>query len=311
MLKVCWRAFTRAWAHHTATQIATLSVLIASYTVITFFFTVSTNVSRILTQWGDSVQMTVYLKENLDDKKRLDLESQLNKIPDFEDVEYVPREDALRQFRGQLASYAPELLDDRSFEDSFPASFQLTLKGGVHNKGQFDSMTNLAQKVATFIGVEDVSYGQNWVENYSSFVTGIKTITWFLVVVLLAGSVLVVGNSIKNSVLQRQEEIEIMELVGATRSMIRKPYVFEGLLMGAIAAVLAIVLSYMTHYWGMKLASIEFGFLGISSIFRNLHPLHAAAMVLAGALFGALGALLSVRMINDGFAAAKNRQTDD
>jgi cell division protein FtsX len=55
------KSFKRSWVHHTGMQLATLTVLAATFSVIVFVLSISMNFKRILASWGDGVQMTVYL----------------------------------------------------------------------------------------------------------------------------------------------------------------------------------------------------------------------------------------------------------
>ena len=154
------------------------------------------------------------------------------------------------------------------------------------------------------MGVDGVSYGQDWVENYATVVRSFRASSLLLLFVLFAGGMLIVSNSIKNSLSQRREEIEIMELVGATSAEIRTPFVFEGVIIGFISAVIAIVITYFVYLSQSGLIQKELGFLGLASGLQFISMGKIILMLWGGAILGALSAFLTVRKINTGWAAA-------
>lgn len=245
-MRESWQSFVRNWQNHFIMQVATLTVLTASFTLVAAFWNLSQNMTRILSDWGDKTQMTIYLKEDVGDEELPGLKSEIERLSTAQEITYLSKTDAYKSFLQQVKSYAPDLADDQGFETSFPASFQLNFPEQVAKKDdRFDWLVQLAKKINGIKGVEDVSYGQGWVENYATFVRGLSVLGGTLMVILISGGLFVVANSIRTSVMQRREEIEILELIGATAGMIRKPYIFEGAMMGALAGALSLLLGFV------------------------------------------------------------------
>jgi cell division transport system permease protein len=299
------RSFRRSWVHHTGMQLATLTVLSATFTVVGFVFILSMNLKRVLTSWGDSVQVTVYLNEDIPETRVKALESEFIAMPEIGAVKYVAREQATEKFRTQMASYAPDLLSDAEFAHPFPASFQLGLKAGVREAADVARLEELSGRLMKIDGIEDVSFGQSWVKNYSSFVSALSASGSVVAAILLTGGIFVVGNSIRASIAARREEIEILELVGATRAMIRRPYIVEGAMMGIVASLFSLALNLGIHLWQVSVMKSSIAFARIAAEFSFLSPLMSVGLVVAGGVFGALGAWFTVRQINDGWAASQ------
>jgi cell division transport system permease protein len=219
------------------------------------------------------------------------------------EISYVPREIATENFKKQMASYAPNLLADADFSNPFPSSLRLTLDGGVSNSVDVERLEKMAANIQKIKGVEDVSYGQSWVQNYSSFVSTLYASGGVMSVILLCGSLFVVGNSIRTSISARREEIEILELVGATSSMIRRPFVTEGFLMGGMAAIFALVFNGLLHIWQTSVMSSSVVLSRLVPLMSFLNVATIVGFLLFGAALGALGAWLTVRRINDGWSA--------
>lgn len=303
------KSFRRSWVHHTGMQLATLTVLAATFTVVVFVFSLSINLRRILASWGDGVQMTAYLHDDISDDGLKALRQRLTETGEFREIAYVPREKATERFKKQMASYAPDLLADADFSNPFPASFRLVLKGGVASDAEVKKLEALAADVQRMAGVEDVSYGQSWLKNYSAFVSTFYASSGVMALVLIAGSLFVVGNSIRSSIAARREEIEILELVGATSAMIRRPFVIEGLTMGALASSVALVLNLIVHSWQKSVMSSSLVLARLAPLVSFPDTLTVASLVALGAAIGALGAWLSVRKINDGWSAIQGLES--
>ena len=160
------------------------------------------------------------------------------------------------------------------------------------------------KSITKIFGVDDISYGQSWVENYAALVKSFSYSSLLLIAVLLAGSLFVVGNSIRNSISLRREEIEILELVGATRSMIMMPYIFEGAIMGFFASALSCGICYLIFVWQASIINSSLGFWGLGSQFGYLAADKVFLLLLLGIVFGAFGAFLCVRKLSNGWAAS-------
>jgi cell division transport system permease protein len=299
------RSFRRSWVHHTGMQLATLTVLVATFTVVGFILSLSMNLKRVITAWGDGIQIAVYLSEDVGDKQTSTLEKQLAQMSGVSSVTFVSREKATDHFKSQMASYAPDLLSDAEFSHPFPASFQVSLKGGVQQSEDLKRLEELVAEISHLDGVEDVSYGQSWVKNYSAFVTALSASGGIVALILLAGGIFVVGNSIRASIASRREEIEILELVGATQSMIRRPYIAEGAMMGALAAVVALSMNFGLHLWQVSVMKSTLAFARIAEQFVFLDTASVCVLLACGAVLGGMGAWLTVRRINDGWAASQ------
>lgn len=308
MLNNLWKNFVRSWRGHASMQFATLAVLAGTYTVISFSLLIHQNLEKILIQWGRTVQLSVYLDDAVEGKDQSKVEAFLHDQEIFEKVSYVSKEQAAQKFKKQMGSHAPDFLFHEDFGNPFPASFETSVVNFINAESTYQKLKTVATEVARFKGVEDVSFGQEWVKNYSSLLRNFSMTSWFLVFVLLSGSLFVVGNSIRSSIFQRREEIEILELVGGTSAYIRAPYIFEGTLMGAMASVLAIVLTYGLFVWNASLLKMDLGYWALGASISFLNWQRMAIILLVGMGFGALGSTLCVRKLSTGWSAAQRTE---
>ena len=286
-----WGSFRRSWVHATSMQLATLATLAAAYGVVVFALTLSLNLKRVLAAWGDSVQVTAYLREDVDDAKTPSrVQRALEALPEAGLVEFISKERATELFHSQLATYAPDLLDDKDFAHPFPASFRVKLKAESKASIEPAALDALVATVQKIEGIEDVSYGQSWIRNYAALVRAASAGGWALAAVLAAGALFVIGNSIRASIAQRREEIEILELVGATPSMIRAPYVFEGAAMGFSASIIALAANFAIWNWESRIVRASFEVSRLIESFSFLPAIWIAAVLAGGLSLGAVGA---------------------
>jgi cell division transport system permease protein len=300
-----WRSFVRSFSHQTSMQIATLSVLVATFTVNSLFALVHQNLETILTRWGSEVKVSVYLKDDA-------AEADVTKVGEFlknsdfaRNVEYLNKDVAAQHFREKIGQISPGIFTDADFVNPLPASFEVMLKKAVGGNSDYADLVKFAKQVAGYQGVEEVSYGQGWVENYASV---LKVFSWtsaFLLFVLLMGGLFVIGNSIRNSITQRREEIAVLELFGATKWMIQWPFVFEGAFMGFAASAISIVIAYVLFSWQAQVLSHNLSFWGFTSSLTFLTLARSLGVIFLGTFLGALGAYLCVRQVNTGWAAAE------
>lgn len=285
-----------------ALKISTLVVVTACYVIMGGALLVSQNFRNLLTMWGEDVQMTVYLAEDLSPQGRQDIEAKIRQSEGVGEVQFISQDQALKDFRVQMASYAPDLSQDDELLHLIPASFQVQLGKDVAVTEQTSVLQNLADQIRQLEGVDEVSYGQEWVTKYASVVRVVELALQILCLVILAASLFVMSNAIRASVQARRDEIVVLEMIGATPQMVRKPFMLEGAALGMVATLLALTLCLAMFAGTKTLLTTRLNFLQLGEHLRFLSPIVLVSFVAMGTGLGALGSYLCVRKLNDGFA---------
>ncbi|MBO9666570.1 MAG: ABC transporter permease [Bdellovibrio sp.] len=288
-----------------ALKLTTLIVVTACFVVIGASLLVSKNFRNILTLWGEDVQMTVYLSSDLSEQGRQDIEQYLKDSGQVSDVQLVSQEKALSDFRVQLASYAPDISKDEELLKLIPASLQVKLASNIPASEQSKVLQNLASGLKAKQGVDDVGYGQDWVEKYAAFVSAIEITLQVVGIVIVLASMFVMSNAIRASVQAHRDEIVVLEMIGATTSMIRKPFLKEGALLGVVSSTLAVGLCYGLYVGLKSLVVQRLSFLQLGEHLTFISPVSVVIVIIGGTAMGALGSYLCVRKINDGWAASQ------
>ena len=297
----------RSWRSHGVVQFTTCIVLSGVFSVVGTSLLIHQNLKHIFEQWGDSVQVSVYLKDQIDDGSLDEIRKFITGSEYFRDVQYISKEAAFENFSNQTFEYMPSFVFDKDFGNPLPASFEMKATGDLSSSAHLGKIKEFVQELKTVDGIDSIMYGQEWIDNYASFLQGFSYISGSFIIVLLAGSLFVIGNSIRSSMSQRQQEIEIFELVGATPSFIRRPYIVDGLFTGLLAAIVSIVICYLLFLWQSQ-ALQDYGSLWkVSFSFFNTPTI--LILLSVGLFLGGVGAWLCVAQINSGWAATRGSKT--
>jgi len=295
----------RAWSRHWPLQMASVTVMSVVLLILNFMFLGLSTFNQTVGQWGRGLEMIVYVKEDASAANLDQLRQRIEKSGVFDQVQFISKNDATKKFLTSLGGESLELMKDPKWTSPIPASFELRLSEKVAMEDRVSQLQHWAAQMHSFDFVEDVFYGQGWVENFSRFLHSARGVVAVLWALSLSVGLLIVGNCIRLSFLQRREEIEVLELVGATARFIRMPFLVEGITIGLAASVFSLLLSFVLH-------SILLGWLGHKLDFwlalqqiAPMQPWYIFANVLTGVGFGALGAWNCVRKLNTGWAAVE------
>lgn len=292
-----------------ALRLSTALVLVSSFAVITGVLLVGQNLQRVLTLWGESLQMTVYIAENASQEAIQEIETSLKNNDKVDKLEFVSNEKALSQFRLQMASYAPDLLADNDLLNAIPSSFQFSVASKVSPENQLSVMQEITGVLKNLSGVDEVSYGQDWVKSYSQVAAAINWTGLTFALVIIGCALFVISNCIRSSVHQRREEIEVLELIGATAHFIRKPFLREGLLLCFCSSLLGITLAWGLFEATQNSMQSQLSFLQLSQHIQFLKA-ETIILLLAGSLLlGWVATYMCLRSLNDGWAASQKKQS--
>jgi cell division transport system permease protein len=297
----------RSWQAHFWTNLATTGVLTLSFSLILGTLLLISNLSRLFSVWGEEIQITVYLKDEITPDQRKALEMNIKNKAGIESFSYMDKNQAASSFEKSLSSYGPQFLKSLKSdgENPFPASYSLRVARIEKTPEKIEA---LAHDLTSFQGVEDVGYGQEWLKNYTTLLTVCKSAAALFTFVLLLACLFTVSNSVQASLTTRREEIEILELVGATSDTIRRPFLIEGAFQGGFAAVVSLGMLAVVYIIARQSIEKVIGGSSLIPIMQFLSAFSVIAAVLLGLFFGALGSYLCVIRLNTGWAANRESQ---
>jgi cell division transport system permease protein len=279
-------ALTSLWRSRlmNALSVGTMAV---SLFVLGAFLTVASNLNAVVTQWTDKVQVTFYLQDNLAPQVRESLENRLREDPAVDGVTHVSREEALARFR-TLFHDLRSLPEDLG-ENPFPASVEATLRPDIQSP---DAARRLAAAFAEAPGVEEVQYDLLWIERLATAIRLVRGLGAFLGGILVLAGVFTISNVIRLTVYARQDELDIMRLVGATRAYVKGPFVVEGMIQGGLGGLLSVGLLWVGFRVMARDALAASDLMGRAAVF--LPAQICILIVIGGMVVGVAGSLVSL-----------------
>ncbi len=308
MFKSSIKRFVRSWTNQTQLQVTTTSVLIGTFTVLFMALALFQSLATGLQSYGSHIQMTAYLSDEHKSAAQTGITEKVKSKDGIQSVTFVSAKEAIENFKAKMSDHLPDMFFDKSFENPLPATLEIELSEELLERGEEAKIKALAESLKEIPGVEDVSFGFNWADQFTRVTRAFTMSGTFLILVLLLGGIFVIGNSVSQSIYQKRDEIEIMELFGATKRSITVPFVVEGILTGVLAGVFALILSAMAMLWLKAVVADEIGFIGLLG---SLKPMGLGASIVAlfvCALMGGAGAHLFVSRITTGWSAARGSQ---
>ena len=275
------RAAALAWARWRGSPLAsgaTTAVLALALLLPLLLGLALSNATRLAGTLEASREISLFLAADRDAAAAEALAVRLRARDDVASVALRSPDEGLAEFRrmSDLAA-SLDLLDDN------PLPWVLV----VSPRGE---PASLAQVLAAEAGVEAVQYDAAWRARLDAWLALARRVLWVVAVLLAAGALLVVGNTVRLDLASRHDEIALLQLLGADAADIRRPLLWLGVLHGAIAAVAALAAAAAA---GLLLAgpldALAASY-GAAIALRGAGVVGSVATVAAGALLGWLGA---------------------
>ena len=218
---------------------ASIFAITAMMLILSIFLFLSVNVEYLTENVKNQVgTIVVFLEEDVPASQVENMLGSFKEMDGVGDAEYVPKEEALEQMKIRWGENA-YLLDGLT-ENPLPDAIHISLT-------DLDSGDIIARFCATVQGVDDVRFYRDVVDKVMRIANIIQRGALVVIIFLVIISVVVVSNTIKLTVMARENEITIMKYIGATNWFIRGPMFFEGVIIGLISAIISVGLSSLIY----------------------------------------------------------------
>jgi cell division transport system permease protein len=278
------------WRHSVGVNLMALLTLVSALFVAGLVLLIVTNIERRVQTLRDDVKIQIYLQDDRADEVRYALADRLRANPQVERVEYVDKDEALRRYRDWAADLA-ELVNELE-ANPLPASLEVFLAPG---EGAAQTAATIAVGLKNQNGVEEVRFNQEWLNRLEAMLTLSRVGGAVVIALVFLAVVFVMGSVLRLAVFARRDEIQIMQLVGATPGFIRGPYLVAGAVQGLIASLLALLL--VEGVRSAATATAETSAVGLLDLIaaRPLSVDMAGLLLLLGVLVSLTGSYVSVR----------------
>lgn len=268
-------------------SISSISVLTACLMLIGISVVILFNIQSLVTDVEKQNVVVAFVQDNADDAAVEQVRIDLEKIENVTNVEFVPREVAYEE---QLAEYGLDEGDlSAHIKNPLPDSFRVS----VSNLEEF-SVT--LEKIKSVNNVLSVRESQELVNQISTLQKSITAICIIIVAVLAAVSMFIISNTIRMAMVSRKIDIQVMKSVGATNTFICWPFMIEGVIIGLISGVLALIFTVaVERVEGEAMQSLlsMFGSNAISLL--DYLPILIVSYLASGIVISSFGTLVSIR----------------
>jgi cell division transport system permease protein len=211
-----------------------LSIATIAFSLFAFalFGLVAINIRQTLERVGERVEIRAFVAEGTSASELETAAAEFARYREVASAVVVSEAEALQRARRELAEFS-----DVFEEGVLPASIDIRLRPGSRDPR---TVAAVARRVQTFDFVDDVRFGEEWITQLHRLrnIAGVTGVALGLAFAIVA--VIIIGATIRMTVLARGKEIAIMRLVGATDGFIRRPFLIEGFSKGVLGGALAL-----------------------------------------------------------------------
>ncbi|MGN0381475.1 MAG: permease-like cell division protein FtsX [Suilimivivens sp.] len=280
----CINIFRNKW--FTLASIATIGACLFLFGL---FYAIIANFQNIVKTAQEGVSVTVFFDEGISQERIEEIGTLIDKRPEVSKKEFISADEAWEGFKEEYLGEYADGFTENPLADS--ASYEIYLND-----------VSMQPALVTYLeGVDGIRL-VNRSEVTASTLTGVNALIAYvsvgIIAILFAVSIFLISNTVMIGISVRKEEISIMKYIGATDFFVRSPFVIEGMLIGAIGALIPVGIIYVLYNKVIEYIMVEFStltqllsFLSVDEIFGILLPVS----VLMGVGIGFLGSMITVR----------------
>ena len=244
------------------------------------------NAGAMVRRWGAPVKVTVFLAEGANVEQVDNLRRALAGLPEVEEARYVSSAEA----RQSLSTGGDQVVASAPVE-LFPATIELRLAPSAVTA---ERVASVALRVRRIPMVSEVETYRGFTERLRGLLVGGRAAAGVIALGVLLCVFAVVSNTVRMSLAARLREIEVLRLVGATRSYIRGPFLIEGAMLGGAGALVAVLMLGVVFMTLRTQFELSLGaMIGLRPVFLPWSVL--ASLVAGGCMLGALGSAAALR----------------
>lgn len=269
--------------------LASIATIGACLFLFGLFYSVLMNVQSIVKSAQENISITVLFDEGISQERIEEIGALIWKRAEVADVKFISADEAWESFRDEYLGEYADGFTENPLENS--ASYEIYLKD-----------VSMQPALVTYLegveGVRDVNRSEITAATLTGVNALIAYISLGIIAILFAVSVFLISNTVTIGIAVRKEEITIMKYIGATDFFVRSPFVIEGMMIGAIGAVIPLGIIYVVYNQVLEFILTKFSmltnllsFVPVETIFARLLPVSLAL----GVGIGFLGSIVTVR----------------
>lgn len=217
-------------------SLASISCITITLLVVTISIILTYNVNNFSSLVEKDITIVTFLNVDIDEEGRNNVQKEIEKLPNIESIEYQDKVDITKDMMKSSETFKNIMGSWSNEENPIQSTYLVKVK-------DIEKIADTAKKIKKIDGVDALKYGEGMVEQMVSVFDIIKKISLGIVVALIVVTAFLISNTIKITITSRKREIDIMRLVGASNLNIKIPFIFEGLFLGIMGAIIPIIVT--------------------------------------------------------------------
>jgi len=268
---------------NTTMQLTAIGTVAVTITLLGSCIFMRESVERLSARMLSRIEISAYLNDTATDADAAIVRQEMTHIRHIVSVRYIPKTEGFREMSQRMAgAIDTSLLTSNPLPNAFRIRVDRPEMAGY-----------VARHVALIHAVAKVSYGQILVERLLRIADVLERIGLTIVTLLTLVAAVIVSNTIRLTVFARRREIAIMQLVGATNTSIRAPFIGEGLIDGVLGAGIALGMLAVAHLQLLPRLAAALPFLPLLHLGVDEHRL-ALELLAIGAAMGTFASWFAV-----------------
>lgn len=278
---------------------AAMAIMVITLTIILFSIIANATFNNTVQQIEDKINISIYLKDSVTEKQRDTFINGLKHLENVENVTYLSKEQALKVYMEQNKGNEQLLSAINETDNPLPATIQIKPKDLSKIKEIRDYVSTSTNEALQSDPMSDSGDRREAIDNITKATHILGRVGVIAVALFAVISVLIIFNTIRMTIFNRRDELQIMRLLGASTSYIRGPFVVETIIYGVLSAIISIlIINAIFVTASASLQATSFGLLDISysqEFFGNHYWLLLSVQLMLGILIGAVSSLIATR----------------
>lgn len=295
VIRIIGRSITNAGksiARNFSLSMASITCTIITLILVSLGVLVSYNVNNITKDIEKELTIVVFMKKETTKEELNKTKDAISKIDNVADVKYTSKDDIKNNMASEYPSFSKMMESWTDVNNPFQDSYIVSVNDVRDINETVTTIKNLDN-------VDIVKYSESMVGELINIFDAIKTGTICLVVGLVLVTAFLINNTIKITIFSRRNEIDIMRLVGTSNTVIKLPFLFEGLFIGVLGAIIPILVTIFGYTYIYNAVS-SLGTSNILSIIKLTSPelivyKTSLFILIIGAVVGMFGSVKAVR----------------
>lgn len=274
----------RSFQRSTLMNFVAIATIVVSLTIFGVFLLLIINMGNVVGNISSRLDLVAYVSKDMSLDDAAAIQIKLTNIPGVVRVEYISKTEAWKKMKEE---YGEKLALDQIVNDNpLPHTFTVQVRTP-------ELLPVVAKEVSNLEVIDEVRYSGKLIDQMRSLISAVRLGGVSLVVILSLATLLIVVNTIRLTVIARENDIFIMKLVGATDNFVKWPFIIEGILIGIIGGVCSFLILKLSYEAVAARIMLAMPFLPVVTDFSILSAVYIT-MIAGGTALGLLGGYISV-----------------